>query len=135
MDDMERFGAPINFNVQRPESLLIRCAAKQPGRQAQKRHDGVKFELQSAQRLSYSFMIDSMYTSIWEPIEITDSHQSTNASGTCLDNGVDIQESTGHATFGTLWIDEQLQYQLVWKTSTHKDLMQLPLVLMQFICN
>ena len=134
VDDMERFGAPVNFNAQRPESLLI-CAAKQPGRRAQKRHDGVKFELQSAQRLSYSLMIDSMYTSIWEPLEITDSHPSTDANVTCLDNSVDIQESTGHGTFGTLWIDEQLQYQLVWKTSTHKDLMQLPLMLMQFICH
>ena len=37
--------------------------------------------------------------------------------------------------FLMLWIDEQLQYQLVWKTSMHKDLMQLPLMLMQFICH
>ena len=80
-------------------------------------------------------MINSLYACIWEPNEITDSTQSTDASVACLDNCVDIQESTGHATFGTLWIDDQLQYQLVWKTSMHKDLIQLPLVLMQFICN
>jgi len=36
---MERFGAPINYCAQRPESLLI-PVAKQPGRRAQKRHTG-----------------------------------------------------------------------------------------------
>ena len=124
LDDMERFGAPVNFNAQRPESLLI-FAATQPGRRAQKRHDGSKFELQSSQRLTYSLMIDSMYICIWELNNIsTDPTQCTEASVARLDNRAYIQESTGHATFGTLWIDEQFQYQLVWKTSTHKDLMQ-----------
>ena len=46
LHDMERFGAPVNFNAQRPESLLICAGAKQPGRRAQKRHDSSKFELQ-----------------------------------------------------------------------------------------
>ena len=54
-----RFGAPQNFCAQRPESLLI-VAAKQPGRRAQKRHEGVVYELQAAQRLCYSLMINTV---------------------------------------------------------------------------
>ena len=51
LDNMERFGAPVNYCAQRPESLLI-PVAKKPGRRAQKRHNGSAYELQSAQRLS-----------------------------------------------------------------------------------
>jgi hypothetical protein len=68
-------------------------------------------------------MIDSMYTCTWEPTDFDDPHQPPDASVACLDNRPASQEGTGHATFGTLWIDEHFQYQLVWKTSTHKDLM------------
>ena len=131
LDDMERFGAPVNFNAQRPESLLI-FAAKQPGRRAQKRHEGCKFELQSAQRLSYSLMIDTMHTCIW------DSEESGNALNdaameTSCDDSLIIQEGTGHATFGRVIRDELFQYQTIWQTSTHKDLMVLPRELMQFL--
>ena len=42
---MERFGAPRNFNAERPESLLI-SAAKKPGRWAQKRHHSSMYEMQ-----------------------------------------------------------------------------------------
>jgi hypothetical protein len=60
-----KFGASINYCAQRPESLLI-PVAKQPGRRAQKRHEGSAYVLQAAQRwLSYSLLIDSMYTRIW----------------------------------------------------------------------
>ena len=45
---MERFGSPIGYCVERPESLLI-PVAKQPRRHVQKRQDGSKYELQSAQ--------------------------------------------------------------------------------------
>ena len=48
VDDIEQFGAPRNFNAERPESFLI-YAAKQPGRCAQKRHAGYVYDLQSAQ--------------------------------------------------------------------------------------
>ena len=95
----------MNFSAQRPELLLI-FAAKQPGRRAQKCHEGSKFELQSAQRLLYSLMIDSMYTCIWDPTNFNYLHQPINASVACLHNRPDIQESTCRATFSTLWIDE-----------------------------
>ena len=49
LEDMEWFGASINYCAQRPESLLI-PVAKQPGRRAQKRHTGSSYELQAAQR-------------------------------------------------------------------------------------
>ena len=45
LDDMERFGAPVNFSAQHPELLLI-FAAKQLDRRAQKHHEKGKFELQ-----------------------------------------------------------------------------------------
>ena len=64
VDDIERFGAPMNYCAQRPESLLI-PVAKQPGRRAQKRHEGSVYELQAAQRLSYSIIIDAMFSRLW----------------------------------------------------------------------
>ena len=61
---MSRFGAPTNFCAQRPESLLI-SAAKQPERHAQKRHQGIDYELQAAQRLAASGIIDTAYERIF----------------------------------------------------------------------
>ena len=58
-DDMERYGASINFSAQRPESLLI-PAAKLPGKRAQKRHDGSSYEIQSAQRLADTHIINTI---------------------------------------------------------------------------
>jgi hypothetical protein len=63
VDDISQFGAPQNFCAQQPESLLI-VAAKQSGRRAQKRHEGVVYELQAAQRLCYSFMINTVHDRI-----------------------------------------------------------------------
>jgi hypothetical protein len=63
VDDMSRFGAPQIFYAQRPESLLL-VAAKQPGWRAQKRHKGVVYELQAAQRLCYSFMKNTVHDCI-----------------------------------------------------------------------
>ena len=48
-----------------PRSLLI-PAAKQPGRRAQKRHEGSAYEFGAAQRLSQSFLIDVIYSHIWD---------------------------------------------------------------------
>ena len=56
---MERFGAPRNFNAESPESLFI-SAAKKPGRRAQKRHHGSMYEMQSAQRLADSLLINKV---------------------------------------------------------------------------
>ena len=64
VDDMIRFGATINFCAQRPESLLINAAKKPGRRRAQKRHEGSKYELQSAQRLAFSCMIDTVHSRI-----------------------------------------------------------------------
>ena len=63
VDEIEQFGAPRNLNAERPESLLIK-AAKRPGRRAQKRHAACVYELQSAQRLAESFLIDLVHTCI-----------------------------------------------------------------------
>jgi hypothetical protein len=65
LEDMSQFGSPVNFCVQRPESLLI-PAAKHPGRHAQKQIEGSAYEVQAAQRLVYAFMIDTIHTRIWD---------------------------------------------------------------------
>ena len=65
VDDMSRFSAPTNFCAQRPESLLI-AAAKQPGRRAQKRHQGIDYELRAAQRLAASGIIETVYERIFD---------------------------------------------------------------------
>ena len=63
-DDITRFGSPSNFCAQRPESLLIK-AAKQPGRRARKVHEGAIYELNAAQVLSNSLLIDIAYERIF----------------------------------------------------------------------
>jgi len=64
VEDIVRFGAPINYSAERSELLLI-PAAKKPGRRSQKRHDGSSYERQAAQRLSASFMIATVYNKIF----------------------------------------------------------------------
>ena len=65
VDNMSRLGAPANLCAQRPESLLI-SASKQPGRHAQKRHQGIDYELQAALRLPASGIIDTVYERIFD---------------------------------------------------------------------
>ena len=119
----------MNFCAQRPESLLI-PAAKQPGRRAQKRHEGSAFELGAAQRLSHSFLIDVIYSRIWDgeaPEEGLGNSQST-AQG--------IKESTGRATFGFLtryYVGEVPKHDVEWSTKTNSDLMKISDELSMFI--
>jgi hypothetical protein len=101
LDNMERFGAPINYCAQRPESLLI-PVAKQPGRRAQKRHNGFAYELQSVQRLSTSLMINAVYTRILDKTHIAPN--SATGKDSCAD-GTRPTCNTGNATFVTLTYD------------------------------
>ena len=87
----------MNFCAQRPESLLI-PAAKQPGRRAQKRYEGSAYELGAAQRLSHSFLIDVIYSRVWDGEEPEEGLN--NSQSTAMLEG--IKESTGRATFGFL---------------------------------
>ena len=133
VDDMSRFGSPVNYCAQRPESLLI-PAAKQPGRRAQKRHVGSAYELQSAQRLAYSFMIETVYSRIWD-----DPTVSRNMDEIDNSNVDDIEQSTGQATFGSVSRvqknGEKCGYHVSWKTRTHMDVMKLPPKLLEFLCD
>ena len=99
VEDMERFGSPIRYCAERPESLLI-PVAKQPGCHAQKRQDGSIYELQSAQRLAYSIMIDTFYTRIWDPPGAFENK--CKADKAMKDKNAPVCESTGKATFGTV---------------------------------
>ena len=128
VDDMIRFGASTNFCAQRPESLLI-LAAKKPGRRAQKRHGNSKYELQAAQRLAYSCMIDTVHSRIWKKSTIT-----APATGK-------IFESTGHASFCTLTrspslvMPQNFDHTYKWDTQTDLTSMSLPKELLRFLCN
>jgi Plavaka transposase len=128
LDNMERFGAPINYCAQRPESLLI-PVAKKPGRRAQKRHNGSAYELQSAQRLSYSLMINAVYARIWNT-----SRQTTPCvaptTGKCPE---EHPTSTGNATFATLTCDFATGYRLCWHTQTNVSLLHIPDNVVQFL--
>ena len=131
IDNMERFGAPINYCAQRPESLLI-PVAKHPGRRAQKRHDGSAFELQSAQRLSYSLMINAVYTRIWNCADLNNT--SADKTATIDSDNTVSATHTNNATFATLISDLQTGYQLRWHTKTNVALMHLPDTLLGFVC-
>ena len=133
LDNMERFGAPINYCAQRPESLLI-PVAKQPGRKAQKRHNGSAYELQSAQRLSTSLMINAVYTRIWDTTRIATNCGTGNSS--CAD-GTLPPCNTGKATFATLTYDYTPNpgYRLCWHTETNVALMNIPDKVLQFLCH
>ena len=127
LDNMERFGAPINYCAQRPESLLI-PVAKKPGRRAQKRHDGSAYELQSAQRLSYSLMINAVYSRIWHPPILGTLHTQQNNA-----DGHHDMASTGNATLATLTCHYGAEYQLRWHTETNVSLMSIPDTVLQFL--
>ena len=88
VDDIERFGAPQNFNAERPESLLIH-AAKRPGRRAQKLHVGCVYELQSAQRVAESFVIDLVYTRIWGDNPFYEHENNSDNDDSDIDDGDD----------------------------------------------
>jgi hypothetical protein len=63
VDDMSQFGVHLNFCAQRSKSLLI-FAAKQPDWRTQKCHKDVVYEVQAAQRLFYSLMINTAHDCI-----------------------------------------------------------------------
>ena len=92
IEDISRFGAPINYSAERPESLLI-PAAKQPGRRSQKRH--ATYVQQAARCLSSSYMILRVHEQMFPlPAARTQSLETGN------DN---IVQGTGQATCATLW--------------------------------
>ena len=96
-DDMSRFGAPQNFYAQQPESLF-NIAAKQPGRHAKKHYKGVEYELQAAQKLCYSLMINTVHDCIQNGTPASPFKKQVDTSL----NHYLIQESTKGSTTGIL---------------------------------
>ena len=130
--DMQRFGAPKNFCAQRPESLLI-YAAKRPGRRAQKRQEGAQYELQAAQRLVQSFIINLYHEKVAIPVQ---EENNPSIPTLKLESEGMMKNDTGHGTFGTVSFDTlQKSYIITWNTKTNSSLMPLSLKLMEFICN
>jgi hypothetical protein len=133
VDDMIRFGASINFSAQRPESLLI-PAAKHPGRRARKRHDGVQYELQAAQRLAYSGIIETVHSRIWHSAPSDLQHVLKHSNNNVL-------ESTGRGTFCMVRRTQTTAdpvvhtFALCWETQTKSSLLTIPHSLLQFMCH
>ena len=146
-DDMERFGASINFSAQRPESLLI-PAAKLPGRRAQKRHAGSLYEIQSAQRLADTFIINVMFDKLFdtdtELSPATDAADGDINSTHSASRSVPIYSSTGRATFVSISRQQnasaggrcpETRYQITWSTTTSVDKLHLSVDLLTFLCD
>ena len=129
VSDMERFGAPKNFCAQRPESLLV-FAAKRPGRRAQKRSNGSQYELNAAQRLEQSFVLDLYHQKIF-PTKTSSNH--INESSVDVSD-VSIRNDTGHATFARVLFDSTSgNYEIQWATKTNTEHMRLQPELLQFL--
>ena len=138
VDDISRFGAPTNYCAQRPEALLI-AAAKQPGRRAQKRHQGSTYELQAAQRLADGVMIDVFYDTIvckntW-PKDIP-----ADNNGVPTDT---IQHGTGNATRAQVLrfrsedgdaTNGEFRYEVHWQTVSNPANLALDLGLITYLC-
>lgn len=139
LDDMSRFGSPLNFCAQRPESLLIQ-AAKQPGRRAQKRHEGALYDLQAAQRLCYSLMIDRVHSRIQDGAPAGHiAYCNAAHSNAELDDIVPLHESTKGASNAVLTCVEdashnmQRKFQVKWSTQTNVNLMTVDIRLMHYL--
>ena len=136
VDDISRFGAPQNFCAQQPESLLI-VAAKQPGRRAQKRHEGVVYELQAAQRLCYSLMINTVHDCKQNG---TPAHPPKKQVDPSLNQCV-IHKSTKGSTTGILTrkavaIDNIMPiYHIQWDTKTNVSTLQMDNKLLHYLYN
>ncbi|KAI2502420.1 hypothetical protein MHU86_12077 [Fragilaria crotonensis] len=133
VDDIERFGAPRNLNAERPESLLI-YAAKRPGRRAQKRHAGILYELQSAQRLADSHIINLVHTRIWGDNEVFDNSSVSDVNSDDDDDTTEsaILQTSGHATFATVTCVFGVP-RVVWHSCTDLQRMRLPTALLEFL--
>jgi Plavaka transposase len=134
-DDMERFGAPINFSAQRPESLLI-PAAKLPGRRAQKRHEGSLYEIQSAQRLADTHIINIMHDKIFEENQTCDDVIQSTARDTLTSVAdTSISQSTGRATFAVITRHNRTSFHVSWSSTTNVTKLNLPVALLTFLCD
>jgi hypothetical protein len=127
LDNMERFGASVNHCTQRPESLLI-PVAKKPGQRAQKHQSGSVYELQSAQRLSYSLMINAVYTRIRDTLH---PKVSTINPVPCYDTTNKC--CTSKSTFATITCDCAIGHRLCWDTQTKVSLMHIPGNVLQYV--
>lgn len=131
--DMCRMGSPHNYNAERPEALL-KASAKIPGRRAQKSNDGVQYELKSAQELSFSILINVVYSKIWDS---EDADEPLVDKAKCKDT--EIEEHTGRGTTAYISViptnndPTTLQCTVSWRTETNVHLLNLPIALIKFI--
>jgi hypothetical protein len=129
VDDITRFGAPFNYCAQRPESLLIQ-AAKQPGSRSRKVHEGAIYELNAAQSLTNSLLIEIAYNRMFLSEAILSSPDV---------NDTTIKQSTGQATRGRILRQETLgretSFTVTWTTVTDVSRMHLPISLLTFVSN
>ena len=139
--DMARFGASPNFWADRVEALL-KDTAKNVGRRSQKRHQGVLFEIQSAQRYAQTCHLNALHKRIGSPeLYNNDPNPRDDDNDLDVDNEEEeaqvIKEGTGRATFGSISTitnaTGDLDYVCAFRTKTNIDSMQLPWDLREYI--
>ena len=138
--DMARFGASPNFWADRVESLL-KDTAKKVGRRSQKRHQGVLFEIQSAQRYTQTCQIDALHQRLGSP-ELYNNDPNPVDSDSAEEEEEDdeeeiIRQGTGNATFGTVVSSMgntgRLNSVLSWCTKSDLQSMRLPVELLHYV--
>ena len=136
VDDISQFGAPQNFCAQQPESLLI-VAAKQPGLHAQKCHKGVVYELQAAQRLCYSLMINTVHDRIQNGTPARPPKKQVDTLlNQCLIHKSTKGSTTGISTRASAAIDKKMPiYQIQWDNKTDVSTLQMDNELLHYLYN
>jgi hypothetical protein len=136
VDDMSQFGASQNFCAHQPESLLI-VAAKQPGRRAQKRHKGMVYELQAAQRLSNLLMINTAHDCIQNgnPAPPPKKHVDPSLNQSCIHKSM-RGLTTGILTWEAAAVDNIMSiYHIQWDTKTNVSTLQMDNKLLHYLHN
>jgi hypothetical protein len=112
---------------------LLYLVAKKPGRCAQTRQHGIAYKLQAAQRLSYSIIIDTMYSRLWDNT-ITES-----ATTPAIVQVSTTLPNTGRARFAAVscFNHPQVLYSkqiaATWEMNTDTARMDPPLALSKFM--
>ena len=148
VDDISRFGAPMNYSADRPESLLI-PAAKLPGRRSQKRNKGSSYEQQVAARLSLLFLINTYYNNMFVSSGDTSSEEGSSVGssddgssvGSSMCSSVlstSIKEHTRYATHATSrgvydHSTQRLMCTVEWQSKTKNKLLTIPEALLVYM--
>ena len=103
------------------------------------RHAGCVYELQSAQRLAESFLIDLVHTRISGDNQSHDDLSDSDDEDDNSDTKSEILQTAGQATFATVTCvfgvpqANARRYKVVWHSCTDLQLLRLPTALLKFV--